>query len=895
MTKDIFSDGVLVYDRYYCSRPNTPLLIIKRIILAAAFCACSMLFILTEYGFPVSLPVMGGVCAGSCAVFSVLFLFVKKRFAIPGIILISAALIWYELDALAERLSYFADACMLLVEGRFLYPRRFLFHRGEVLDASNPAYVDGVVLGTLLLCLLYSLIISACFSGRLVPLPAALMFTALCVPMLISERLEFSLWLVPALAALAAAFAIRKNYSGGLAVKHSGSSDYRRRIKHEERTFIRHVSGAPYIKRLEMMCNYRYKYFSTGVYCAVLVAASVMIGSAVVPEGGSIDYTSVYEFITSLGSDSGINQSPFEEGAASEYFTQGGQEEKDTLNIISPGRGEREIIRVTYTGDRPVYLRGDIGIDFNGASWSTAVSSEPELWSSSGLKDNYRPCEGRVISALLSATNYSENIAEPLITSSDVSIDYLCNTNVVFLPPYTAEYSFYNNENFDVYSDYAVRVKDEVGGYVNSVQCTALVPVYTSNERYSGSSDAIAGLDSAFDSVMCTPNDIYNSVVPEMTAEDILNDYESYVWQTYTSIPADVSTDIEEYIERTIRYILDQIEQEYSYGEISEAEYRYRTAGAVADYLRTHYTYSLDGSNNSRNPVMQFLNDTKRGHCSLYASAMTLILRQRGIPARYCTGFYVEGENGRNSVVLREKNLHAWVEVYLGQYGWATFDPTSSSAYPDRVSADESETPAELTGELPVDSEESTQQTVSAEVPTDEPAMSQETDTFETVGTEQSTGELPADPAMFDSLRPFIPAVLAGLAVAAVLAAVLIWLSALKKTARKVLEDLRAGGSIASRTVYRLILALLEYSGITPGNGELPNDYFRRADEILGTQLSDCADILAELEFGGHELSEDSALKLDSELERLVGVLKPFRFPGKVGVLRIIGEFTKFY
>ena len=95
--------------------------------------------------------------------------------------------------------------------------------------------------------------------------------------------------------------------------------------------------------------------------------------------------------------------------------------------------------------------------------------------------------------------------------------------------------------------------------------------------------------------------------------------------------------------------------------------------------------------------------------------------------------------------------------------------------------------------------------------------------------------------------------------------------------------------------MYRLILALLEYSGITPGNGELPNDYFRRADEILGTQLSDCADILAELEFGGHELSEDSALKLDSELERLVGILKPFRFPGKVGVLRIIGEFTKFY
>lgn len=893
MTKNIFSDGVLVYDRYYCSRPNTPLLIIKRALLAAVFCACSMLFILTEFRFPVSLPTMGAVCGVSCLVFSALFVFVKKRFAIPAILLISAAAVWWNFEALAKKLTYFADACMLLVEGRFLYPRRFLFHRGEVLDAANPAYVEGVALGTILMCLLYSLIISACFSGRLVPVPAALLFTALCVPTLISERLEFSLWLIPALAALAAAFAIRKNYSGGLAVKHSGSSDYRRRIRCEERSFMKRVSGAPYFKRLQMTCNYRNKYFSTGLYCAALVSVCLAAGALAIPEGGSIDYTSVYEFITSLASDNSAGQSPFEEGAASEYFTQAGAEEKDSLNIISPGRGEREIIRVTYTGSRPVYLRGDIGIDFNGASWSTAVSSEPEQWSSSGLKENYRPCEGRVISALLSATGYGSS--EPLITSSDVNIEYLCDTNVVFLPPYTAEYSFYNSDSFDVYSDYAVRVRDEAGGTVNSVQCTALVPVYTSNERYDGTPEAVAELDSAFESVMCLPDDIYSSVVPEMRAEHILSDYEDYVDQTYSSVPSDFSADLEEYIQRTIEYILDNIEQEYDFGYISEAEYRYRTADAVADYLRTHYTYSLDGSNNSRNPVMQFLNDTKRGHCSLYASAMTLILRQRGIPARYCTGFYVEGENGRNSVVLREKNLHAWVEVYLGQYGWATFDPTSSSAYPDRAPADEIDAPPELTGEPPAASWESTQAAASEEYFTYEPVLSQDTATTESATTEETAEVLPPAPTMLDSLRPFIPAALAALAAIAVLAGVLVWLSALKKSAYRTLENLKAGGSEASRTVYRLILALLEHSGITPRNGELPDDYFRRADETLGTQLSGCAETFAELEFGGHELSDEAALQLDSQLERLVDVLRPFRFPGKVGILRLIGEFTKFY
>ena len=893
MTKEIISDGVLVYDRYYCSRPNTPLLIIKRILLAAAFCACSILFILTEYKFPVSLPVMGAVCAGSCIGFSALFVFVKKRFAIPGIILLSIVIIWYDLEALEERLTYFADACMLLVEGRFLYPRRFLFHRGEVLDASNPAYVEGVVLGTVLMCLLYSLIISACFSGRLVPVPAALLFIALCVPVLISEQLEFSFWLIPALAALAGIFAIKKNYSGGLAVKHSSSSDYRRRIKHEERTFIKRISGAPFIKRIEMQCNYRCKYFSTGMYCAALTAISITIGALIIPEGRSIDYTSVYEFITSFGTDNSVVQSPFEEGTASEYFTQNGAEEKDTLNIISPGRGEREIIRVTYTGNRPVYLRGDIGIDFTGSSWTTAVSSEPSLWRDSGLKETYRPCEGRVISALLSATTESVTQNEPIITSSDVNIEYLCSTNVVFLPPYTAEYSFYNNDNFDVYSDYAVRVKNEAGSVVNSVQCTALVPSYTSNERYTGSPEAVEQLDYAFDSVMCTPNDIYSSVVPEMSGNDVLSKYESYVEQTYTGIPDEFSTDIEEYTERTIKYVLDGIKAEYTVGNISEALYRYNTAGAVADYLRTHYTYSLDGSNNSRNPVMQFLNDTKRGHCSLYASAMTLILRERGIPARYCTGFYVEGEDGRNSVLLREKNLHAWVEVYLGQYGWATFDPTSSSAYPDRSTVTVPESTADSASEIPSDTAELTSETIdSSDLITVEPSQ-QAAGSAES--TDDGSAEVIAPPALWDMLRPLIPAVLAVMVVILALVGILVRLSALKKSARRTLEDLRTGGSGASRTVYRLILALLDYKNIKPASGELPVDYFRRADETFGTQLSECADIFAEMEFGGHEISEEETAFVDSQLEKLLDALRPFRFPGKVRVLKLIGEFTKFY
>ena len=127
------------------------------------------------------------------------------------------------------------------------------------------------------------------------------------------------------------------------------------------------------------------------------------------------------------------------------------------------------------------------------------------------------------------------------------------------------------------------------------------------------------------------------------------------------------------------------------------------------------------------------------------------------------------------------------------------------------------------------------------------------------------------------------------------LVAVLIRMHSLKKSAMRTLCELRAGGSGDSRTVYRLILALLEYGNVKPGSGELPADYFRRADEKFGTQLSECSDIFAEMEFGGHEISDEAAALLISQLEKLVDVFKPFRFPGKLKVLRLIGEFTKFY
>lgn len=893
MTKDFFSDGVLVYDRYYCSKPVTPLLVIKRILLAAVFCGCSFGYIVTELNFPVSALFMAGIAAALCCVFSAVFTFLKKRISIPVIIAAGGIIAWFEWNEISNKLSYFADACMLSVEGRFLYPRRFLFHRGEILDGMNSAYVEGVFLGVLLLCAVYALIISACFSGRLVPVPAVLCFVALCVPALLSERLEFSLWLLPALAALAGIVAIRRNYSGGLAVKHSSTSDYRRRIRHEERTFMHRIRSAPYFKRIEMKSNFYSKYFSVGMYCAALAAACLLIGAAIIPAGGSIDYTKAYEMITSIASEGSISQSPFEQGAASEYFTHSGDKNSkhEMLNIITPGRGEREIISVDYTGDRPFYLRGDIGIDFNGTSWTTAVSSEPEKWCSSGLKETYRPCENRVIAALLSATgketanSYGEDVQ--IITTSDVTIDYLCDTSVVFLPPYTAEFSFYNNDSFDVFADYAVRVSDSAGGHVNSVRCTALIPAYTSNETSMEGCFYVSELMEAFSDAGCTVNDIYSSVVPEMTEPDVISAYEDYVSSTYLGIPPEYSEDIRDYIERNLPDLVG------IYGENDDLmpDSRYLVANQVSNYLRENYTYSLEGSNNSRNPVMQFLDDTKRGHCSLYASAMTLILRELGIPARYCTGFYVEGENGGGSVLLREKNLHAWVEVYLGEYGWVTFDPTSSSAYPGRTVSD-STTEPDKPGSQPSQNQESRPEPAK---PEEKPSRPAETSApSQDVVPAPVSSEEPAEPGTIQRLLPFAPAFVGAALVIVTMIVILSKKRALRKRALNVLENLKSGEpTLCAGQIFKLILALTEEKGCTPGTGELPLDFFRRVDETFGSSLESCTELLEKMEFGSHDISDGERDQLFAELDKIIRTLNPFSTPGNPKILRIICNCTK--
>ena len=74
----------------------------------------------------------------------------------------------------------------------------------------------------------------------------------------------------------------------------------------------------------------------------------------------------------------------------------------------------------------------------------------------------------------------------------------------------------------------------------------------------------------------------------------------------------------------------------------------------------------------------QFLFETRRGFCEHYSGAFTFLMRAAGIPARVVTG-YQGGELNTvdDYLLVRQRNAHAWSEVWLDGRGWTRVDPTS--------------------------------------------------------------------------------------------------------------------------------------------------------------------------------------------------------------------------
>lgn len=108
-------------------------------------------------------------------------------------------------------------------------------------------------------------------------------------------------------------------------------------------------------------------------------------------------------------------------------------------------------------------------------------------------------------------------------------------------------------------------------------------------------------------------------------------------------------------------------------------------ARALDHFTSGDFAYTLQPPLLPGDPVDEFLFDTRRGFCEHYATAFTVLMRAAGLPARVVAGYQGGEPNPVDDYwIVRQRDAHAWAEVWLDERGWVRVDPTAAVA-PSRV------------------------------------------------------------------------------------------------------------------------------------------------------------------------------------------------------------------
>ncbi|HYE76693.1 MAG TPA: transglutaminase-like domain-containing protein, partial [bacterium] len=115
-------------------------------------------------------------------------------------------------------------------------------------------------------------------------------------------------------------------------------------------------------------------------------------------------------------------------------------------------------------------------------------------------------------------------------------------------------------------------------------------------------------------------------------------------------------------------------------------------AREVQTFLQGRKSYTLDPpvlAADEVDAIDHWLFESEEGgHCEFFSTAMAVLLRAGGVPSRVITGFAPGSYNlAKGAWVIRGKDAHAWVEVYLPGHGWVPHDPTPSNWSEDVVDA----------------------------------------------------------------------------------------------------------------------------------------------------------------------------------------------------------------
>ncbi len=173
-------------------------------------------------------------------------------------------------------------------------------------------------------------------------------------------------------------------------------------------------------------------------------------------------------------------------------------------------------------------------------------------------------------------------------------------------------------------------------------------------------------------------------------------EYPSWVTGKYLQVPPEITQRTRDLAQQIVR--------------AANAQTPYDKAKAIETWLRQNIAYRDKPGKPpvGREPVDWVLFERREAYCAYYASAMILMLRLQGVPARMAAGFSQGVYDPKNRYfVVRGRDAHAWVEVYFPGAGWVEFEPTASQsainrAEPEQIALTPMSSPAAAPTPIPL-------------------------------------------------------------------------------------------------------------------------------------------------------------------------------------------------
>lgn len=295
--------------------------------------------------------------------------------------------------------------------------------------------------------------------------------------------------------------------------------------------------------------------------------------------------------------------------------------------------------QITIKGDRtntPLYLTGSVYDTYTGKKWEIHAKEKPYE------EEEYVLQYNELLSAL-SQSIYTNEEIHAMLQSVEYEITYKAiRTRSLFAASYTPGFSLLSDAGLSKNSGDALKLtKAQKAGFAYSADFI-LLDYSSENLKRLLRGQAFKGAPSA---------------------DRLYRERQSYIAEHYTRLPD------------TLPDRVYALAEDITAG----ADTDYDRLKAIEAYLNSYtYTRLPDSVPEAADVTDYFLFESKNGYCTYFATAMAVLARCEGIPARYVEGLISNGACRYDNLPLNlsGNNAHAWVEAYIPYIGWIPFEPT---------------------------------------------------------------------------------------------------------------------------------------------------------------------------------------------------------------------------